>query len=90
MSKKLETKLVDHHTIEKLLFKGYDDPLMNFSKKLFQNLPLDKFGWFYNRNNSVEGYFGVYTGVLDIHKLDEMYSFKNNTKLTYWSGDECN
>ena len=72
------------------MFLGYDDPLMNFSKKLGQKLPLDKFGWFYKRNNSAEEVFGVHTGYSNVHQLDIMYSFNNQTSLPYWYGDECN
>lgn len=48
-----ERKLVITKTVDELLYKGYDDELLNMlSKMKIPNfkIPFDKFGWFYNVN----------------------------------------
>ncbi|CAK1540786.1 unnamed protein product [Leptosia nina] len=52
-----------------LLFEGYDDPLMEIAKNLPASTtggapPLDRFGLFYGRNNSIDtdGYVEITTG----------------------------
>lgn len=37
------------HTVEELMFKGYDDELLQLFSKLNMThvIPFDKFGWFY-------------------------------------------
>lgn len=48
--KEKEGSLTTTHTVNELLFEGYDDKLLQLAKKLnitsFQ-IPFDKFGWFY-------------------------------------------
>lgn len=48
--KEKEGSLITTHTVDELLFKGYEDPLLELAKKLNitgLNIPFDKFGWFY-------------------------------------------
>lgn len=48
--KEKERSLISTHTVNELLFEGYEDPLLVLAKKLNisgLNIPFDKFGWFY-------------------------------------------
>lgn len=48
--KEKERTLFTTHTVNELLFEGYDDPLLVLAKDLNitgLNIPFDKFGWFY-------------------------------------------
>lgn len=54
-------------SVRELLFDGYDDPLLDLIREANLpnvNLPFDRFGWFYARNNSAEydGRINMQTG----------------------------
>ncbi|KOB79183.1 Scavenger receptor class B member 4, partial [Operophtera brumata] len=56
-------------TAGQMLFEGYEDPLLDLAKSLPASTtggapPVDKFGWFYGRNNSIDtdGYVEVTSG----------------------------
>ena len=89
--KATKSRLIPSHTVGQLLFEGYDDPLITFSRTIGMPVPYDKFGWFYGRNGTVsDGTFGVYTGFSNFNHLDAMYSWNNQTSLSLWWGDKCN
>ncbi|CAD7080065.1 unnamed protein product [Hermetia illucens] len=80
-------------TVDELLFEGYSDDMIDVAREfpLFgADVPVlfDKFGWFYTRNNSAEltGYFNMYTGVDDINKLGQMYSWNFNSTTNFFGG----
>lgn len=89
--KATNSHLVAKHTVNELLFTGYEDSLITFARTLGMDVPYDKFGWFYGRNGTVsDGTFGIYTGALSLDRFDTMYSWNNHTTLPLWWGDECN
>ncbi|XP_035216630.1 protein croquemort-like isoform X1 [Stegodyphus dumicola] len=67
-------------TVEELLFKGYEDPLLKVAKA-FMDLPYDKFGWFYARNDTDDGEIVAYTGENNIDAVDEIYSWNGMTEV---------
>ncbi|CAB3360083.1 Hypothetical predicted protein [Cloeon dipterum] len=75
--------------VREYLFEGYDDSLISLADKLPAlaniEIPFDKFGWFYKRNNSDEydGFFNMDTGADDINKVGRLrnWNFANRTKF---------
>lgn len=65
-------------TAGELLFEGYEDDMVTLAKSLpflaGEEIPFDRVGWFYMRNNSKEltGHFNVDTGEKDITKIGEL------------------
>lgn len=57
--------------VSEWLFDGYEDELLTLAKDLKLNIDMDKFGWFYNRNNSetYDGNVTMYTGKNDLELL---------------------
>lgn len=80
-------------TVGQLLYEGYEDDLLNLTATLnvsdFQ-VPFDKFGWFYPRNNSrtYDGVFNMHTGTDDINLLGIMAKWNYEEYPTYYDG-EC-
>ena len=74
------------HTVEQLLFEGYTDPLIEAAAGIIPDMPYDKFGWFYSKNDSsiADGDFEMFTGVGDVSLLGNIYSWKNQTVITQW------
>ncbi|XP_043269958.1 protein croquemort-like isoform X2 [Venturia canescens] len=73
-------------TVEELLFNGYDDRMLKWATKLNKSLvPFDKFGWFYQRNNSApyDGTFNMLTGHGNIHDLGVLkeWNYSNKSKF---------
>ncbi|KAF4527839.1 hypothetical protein B566_EDAN014640, partial [Ephemera danica] len=83
----LETRHVTK-TVRELLFDGYEDPLISLAGKLPAlakiDIPFDRFGWFYERNNSdvYDGHFNMDTGADDIEKVGRLryWNYANRTK----------
>lgn len=78
-----------------LLFEGYDDPLLDLAKTLPSSTtggapPVDRFGLFYERNNSMdtEGLVEVTTGELSGTLPGQILRWNNYESLPYYSG-EC-
>ncbi|XP_052739290.1 protein croquemort [Bicyclus anynana] len=74
------------------LFDGIEDPVLDIAQRfpdLPFKIPYDKFGWFYERNNSLEydGIFLMNTGAADFSQLGnvEKWKFSNRTVFR----DEC-
>lgn len=82
--------LVIQKTVQELLFDGYDDPLLDFLKKLNKfNVPFQKFGWFAERNLSAtyDGYFEINTGQRDIRSMGLLNHWNYNNVTKYYHGD---
>lgn len=80
-------------TVRELLFDGYDDPLLDFLKKLNSSsvkIPFDKFGWFAERNGSktYDGLFNMHTGEDDIFKLGIMDLWNQRNRTNFYP-DTC-
>ncbi|XP_071455044.1 protein croquemort-like [Hetaerina americana] len=81
-------------TVRELLFDGYNDKIIEWLLKLEHglhlhfNIPFDKFGWFYMRNNSwsYDGVFNMLTGTGSIAHLGKMHSWNYYTKVPYYDG----
>ena len=86
MQEEAESQLYPTHTVEQLLFQGYTDPLIEAAAGIIPDMPYDKFGWFYDKNDSsiVDGDFEMFTGVGDVSLLGNINSWKNQTVMTQW------
>ncbi|XP_073972729.1 protein peste-like isoform X2 [Rhodnius prolixus] len=77
-----------------LLFFGYKDPLLDIADSLPKfigvDIPFDKFGWFYKRNESsdFEGVFNMNTGVNDIYQLGRLHNW-NYYNFTNFYDEPC-
>lgn len=85
-------QLVITKTVKELLFDGYDDPLLDFLKKLNMskfNIPFKKFGWFAERNESstYDGHFEILTGEKDINRMGLMTQWNNGNTTKYYHAD---
>ncbi|XP_023716223.1 protein croquemort isoform X2 [Cryptotermes secundus] len=80
-------------TVGQLMFEGYEDELLNITAALnvseFQ-VPMDKFGWFYPRNNSptYDGVFNMHTGTDNLNLLGIMDAWNYEQYPPYYDG-EC-
>ncbi len=86
--KVLHSKFFVTKTVGELLFDGYKDPLLDLAQRLPAGTfpPLDKFGWYYSRNNSdtYDGLFNVYTGADGrIDRFGEMDRWNNASQSKY-------
>lgn len=73
-------------TVDELLFEGYSDDMMDMAREypIFgDDIPVifDKFGWFYNRNNSADltGVYTIHTGQDQIKKIGQIHSWNYKT-----------
>ncbi|CAH2108669.1 unnamed protein product [Euphydryas editha] len=78
-----------------LLFEGYEDPLLDLAKSLPSSTtggapPVDRFGLFYERNNSMDtdGLVEVTTGEMSGTIPGQILRWNNYDSLPYYSG-EC-
>ncbi|XP_012253563.1 protein croquemort-like [Athalia rosae] len=80
-------------TVDELLFKGYEDPLIDMGKisPVADIPPFDKFGWFYMRNHSTafDGHFNMATGEKDITTLGVLRNWNYNNVSTFFESP-CN
>uniref|UniRef100_A0A1B0D2U3 Protein croquemort n=1 Tax=Phlebotomus papatasi TaxID=29031 RepID=A0A1B0D2U3_PHLPP len=75
-------------SVRELLFDGYDDPILDFIRKLNISgfvIPFNRVGWFVERNESSthDGRFNIFTGEDDIGKLGliDNWNYVNHTKF---------
>ncbi|XP_026732809.1 protein peste-like isoform X1 [Trichoplusia ni] len=80
---------------KELLFDGYEDPLLDLAKSLPPSTtggapPVDRFGWFYERNNSLDtdGYMEVSTGQKAGTLPGQILRWNYEDHITYYEG-EC-
>ncbi|KAB0799891.1 hypothetical protein PPYR_07771 [Photinus pyralis] len=87
--------LVDMHenlyftrTVDDLIFKGVEDPILDKLDKFHVKIPFKKFGWFYARNNSAsyDGTFTMYTGKSDMDSLGELSLWNGMPNTTAYKG----
>uniref|UniRef100_A0A2P2I2A7 Lysosome membrane protein 2-like n=1 Tax=Hirondellea gigas TaxID=1518452 RepID=A0A2P2I2A7_9CRUS len=75
-----------------LLFNGYrEDLLLELAK--YTNDPIHKtgrFGFFYPKNNTDGGRYGIKTGADGLENLQLITSWKGKPTLGYWPEDHCN
>ncbi|CAH0581631.1 unnamed protein product [Chrysodeixis includens] len=88
----LQRNLFVTANVSNWLFEGISDPILNIASH-FPNLPIDipydKFGWFYERNGSLEfdGSFNMNTGASDFSRLGNVEQWKFSNRTDY--RDEC-
>lgn len=80
------------HTVRNLIFDGYDDPILDFVRRLNLKqfvIPFEKFGWFVERNgsSSYDGRFHMHTGVDDIKSLGELLLWNLQNRTSAFPGD---
>jgi len=75
-------------TVGNLTFDGVDSPMLHlgdvggdFGDMIANEVPFDRFGWFYDRNGSAtyDGLFEMFTGEDDIYKVGQ---------ISRWNGQE--
>jgi hypothetical protein len=72
-----------NHTVNELLFEGYEDPLI--SGAVAMGLPvLDRFGFFYKRNDSASVPFEIDSGEADMGRFGLLRKYNNQTELNFW------
>ena len=85
-------------TIGNLTFDGVDSDLLHMGDiggelgDMIQNsIPFDRFGWFYQRNESetYDGEFQMHTGVDDIYKVGQISKWKNMSDLSQFYPEGC-
>ncbi|XP_058977409.1 protein croquemort isoform X1 [Musca domestica] len=81
------------HTALEWLFDGFIDNLLDFVYRLHSPLfPLvsNRFGWFYDRNNSkeAEGSYTIYTGKGNLKDMGESKMWNGSDHTKFWEG-EC-
>jgi hypothetical protein len=72
---------------------GYDHPLIKLGNDVLppeDKLPFNKFGFFVNKNNSLEGVYEAKTGRNDVYQIGQVVSFQDKTELDFWSTEDCN
>ncbi|KAJ0175857.1 hypothetical protein K1T71_009016 [Dendrolimus kikuchii] len=81
-------------TVRQLLFEGYEDPILDAAKSMPSSMtggaPLvDRFGWFYNRNNTdTDGYIEVTTGSAKGTIPGQIQRWNHEQRMSYYKG-EC-
>lgn len=76
-----------------LLFDGYPEMLTSFGPLLNPNIPNSRgrFAWLFDRNNTDDGMFNVYTGKDNFESINLIDRFNGKRKLNYWKeNSECN
>ncbi|XP_037568754.1 lysosome membrane protein 2-like [Dermacentor silvarum] len=98
MIRKHNETLATRRSIREILFEGYQVGLMRdlirlakaFLPKLENPLKNNTFGLFFERNNSHDGLYSVYTGEDDPAKFAKLEQWNNQRTLKYWAGPTCN
>jgi len=87
----LEAELFVKKTVGELLFDGYEDQVMSLGSSFTdEDVPLDKFGWFYKRNGTTwsDGDIEMRTGEESIERLGEIVSWNGENRTEAYEG-EC-
>nr|XP_024218604.1 protein croquemort-like [Halyomorpha halys] len=91
--KTVEANVYTTATVGELLFSGYDDPFLKLASKLSSiikiKIPMDRFGWFYNRNMSADydGVFNMMTGENTLDNLGLLKMWNYNSRTNFFPGD---
>lgn len=77
-------------SVEELLFEGYEDDMVTFSKSFENDTPFDRVGFLVKKNGTElpSGTYNVHTGVDDIYKLGSVRNFKHLPEFSFYE-DEC-
>uniref|UniRef100_A0A2L2XXN3 Scavenger receptor class B member 1 n=1 Tax=Parasteatoda tepidariorum TaxID=114398 RepID=A0A2L2XXN3_PARTP len=78
--------------VRELTYEGYEDPIIKYAPVLKPNIPFKDgiFMWLYDKNNTDDGEFTVFTGADDASRTNVITSWNGNEKLNFWKGDSCN
>lgn len=98
MMRKHNETLATRRSVREMLFEGYQVGLMRdlirlakaFLPKLENPLKNNTFGLFFERNNSHDGLYSVYTGEDSPAKFAKLEQWNNQRTLNYWAGPTCN
>ena len=75
------------HSVRELTFDGYDDVLLQMKSMMGGNseIPMDKFGWFYQRNGTTwgDGVFNTFTGESDPLLLGRIHAHDHRQRTHY-------
>jgi len=82
-------KLMLTHTVAELMFDGCPDKLLQSAAEMGLQVP-EKFGFFYDRNNSVSREYKIRNGAIDLNVYGRMVSYDGMEKLNYWKSESCN
>ncbi|RWS28746.1 Protein croquemort-like protein [Leptotrombidium deliense] len=84
--------LFPSHTVRQLLFDGYHDEYSYVGKQLGVETPFDKFGWFYEKNNTAsDGLYRIFSGEAQtVHKFGLLDTWNYKNILDVWNNSECN
>uniref|UniRef100_A0A182W0M9 Scavenger receptor class B n=1 Tax=Anopheles minimus TaxID=112268 RepID=A0A182W0M9_9DIPT len=86
-----EQKINVVKTAGELLFDGYEDNMVLMGKHMFNadEVPFDRVGWFYTRNNSADliGHYNIHTGVEDIAMLGKMGEWNYKPRTDFFEGN---
>jgi len=84
---KTKSSLFINVTARELLFEGYTDALLTMGSFFAQDtgIPMDKFGWFYERNGTTwsDGVVTMNTGQNDISKLGDIELWKGERRTMF-------
>ena len=76
-------------TADELLMSGYDDELMSLGSMFSDSeIPMDKFGWFYKRNDTswADGRYNIFTGSgSKIDRIGRIHSWNDRVR-THFDG----
>lgn len=98
MMRKHNETLATRRSVREMLFGGYQVSVMRdlirlaktVMPKLQNPLKNNTFGLFFERNNSHDGLYSVYTGEDDPEKFAKLVQWNNQSNLTFWKGPTCN
>ncbi|GFV37267.1 protein croquemort [Trichonephila clavipes] len=69
-------------SVGNLLFDGYEEEILFVAKDIGIEVPYDKFGWFYPKNNSDDGEYTIFTGKTDFTKYGYVDLWKGSSMLS--------
>lgn len=85
-----DAKLTINKTAGQILW-GYDDTLLSLMGSLLPNkVKSNKVGLMDGKNNTIEGWYTIFTGADDISKLGLIHSFNYKTSLSNWDSQYAN
>ncbi|XP_078037579.1 protein croquemort isoform X2 [Augochlora pura] len=85
----LGEKLVITKTVNELLFEGYTSDMLNLARKMnLTKIPMSKFAWFYERNNSAsyDGTFNMDTGESNMLDLGVVREWNYDSRVSSYPG----
>ncbi|XP_035225553.1 protein croquemort-like [Stegodyphus dumicola] len=68
-------------TVRSLLFDGYEEDIFMTVKDMGIEIPYEKFGWFFGKNNSHDGVYTIFTGKSNVGKYGYVDKWNGNSLL---------